>query len=813
MMAIRQLHYTSLASGPDGRRGFQVSAATPGIPRALEDASIKASAYRAPSNPSSSAPEEIDRLPVSLGYARPGGGTMLYQSRYVGHDFAGRQGNYFAHALLTDEGADALEDLRPIETWRARFWRSAPEPVTALPPLRHLEPGGLTDLRSVHRFLHAGRLPMLPAVVDAVRRALVDPRERVVLVCPDSDAAALWIAAVTHALPHHLALAVTFTTFSATPLDEEALLIGTVPGVPIPRDPFRPQAVLDLTSSQSEGPGAPYATAVAEGWRRSSSGVRELVRLGERAAPPVRATELDVLADVHHLVEGFAVPVERTAAALIFGAERLDDQVLRDALETTARFVIRDGPLPNRGEWAQVIDRAARGGVDVPPSVTDTYARALLTAVADGAPAPTASLSAPVRASLARVAGSWARARFHQDSSLDTAVSALAALLALRVRVTGDQLAELEDYLVVPTLLSDPSDATAAIVMTWPEKDALLADVCRRIDEALAEPRSPWHELAVSIPPPAARLLQAHIAPGTPLGETVVKALVNAGDLEPVKGLSRLLSSRDTASPRDVERLVELLWDEPPSAGDGAALLRRLDGATVARTALPDLLVQRLLEDAAREALTPQDAELAAELAREPIGAALGAGRPTVDAITLGAYLRGRPADTRRATDAALDAMALTARVGEDVSEWLLHTAADWVIGIEDPVEHAEALLALSRAAPAAFFDVHRKRAQRRMVAAPPRRLAEVLPGWAALAAEGGDGRLLEVALPAVVKERRRRDLDEVGRHLQRIAVDLQPLDWALQRSGADGWEDWWSAVRTTHEPTRPLERLLKWRR
>ncbi|WP_432570492.1 GAP1-N2 domain-containing protein [Kineococcus sp. SYSU DK005] len=812
-MAILQMHYTSLASGPDGRRGFQVSASTGGISPVLEDAAIKASAYRAPAGAASETPEEIDRLPVSLGYTCVDGKVVLYQSRYVGQDFAGRQGNYFAHALVTD--TRAFDGLRPIDTWRAPSWDQCSAPAAALPPLSRLQPGSLADQEAVDRFLRGGRLSMLAPIAAAVQSALVDPRERVVLVCTTSDEAAAWIAAVTHALPRHLALAVTFTTFSAAPLEADVMLIGTVRGVTVGHDPFRPQTIIDLTREHPKAAVTPYAACVAEAWAVGPARVQQLVTLAEAVHSELVAEELDVLADVHLLLADGTCDSDRTASALEFTQSRLAPETSRAAMEAAARLVEGERSLQDADTWGRVIDRADRSGNHLPSGVVDVYARDFLERAVEGSVVAAPQDAASVRAALDRVGGGWALDRLRITGTLAESIAVLTTLTRSQVRLSAEALVALVDAAYLPAMLTDPSPDTADLVAGSPHRNAVLDYVCRRLEQVLSDPGSPSHQLALALPTPAARLLHEHGQPGPALRDVVVPVLVAAGELSRIGGLAELVrrGSARTAV-HDVDRWMEVLWVEPPTAEEAVGLFRILDTQTLARTSVPDLLVQRLLEDAKAGALSPGDADLADQLLQEPVGAALGPGRSIVEAVRWGAYFRGSPTDTGAAIAAAQTASLLIPHVGVDVSQWLLRAVVDWTLQLPDPIDHVDALASVHAAAPGDFLEMYVRRAAQQLPRQPADRLARIAVTWATFAvAEGGDARLVERTLPEVVRQRRKRELDDVGQALERMRAELDPVRWVVQDQGHQEWSAWWSAVREANERPSAFNRIFRRRR
>ncbi len=811
-MAMHQLHYTSLPAGPGGRRGFQVSAASPGIPRPLEDASVQASVYRLPPGLPCETTEEIERLPVSLGYARRDGATVLYQSRYAGQDFAGRRGNYFAHAIIA-EGDDSWTIL-PIQAWRSPQWdRSSPSPT--LPPVTELVPGVATDVASVRRFLERGRLARLGGLVAAVQEALIDPRDRVAIVCPDSDDVAAWIAAVTHALPRHLALEVTFTTFSAAPDESEVLVIGTVPEVTIAMNPFRPLTVLDLSEEDASDLGtdhtSPYAAAVAAAWRAGPDRLLRLVGLAEQAAPALTAGELDSMSDVHRLLEGDVATLDGAPATLRFAAQRLGQQVFAAALRGAAEPLASVHGTLDVALWADVVSGASHARLAVPPGILEGYARGLLDAVASAGALPQIEIPPEAADDLSSVGLEWALAQARAEGLPSAAVTVLSTLDELRVRLSDGDVERLVDDVLAPALLADGSEQVAATVSRSVRRDHVAELLVDRWERALADHGSPSYRNLMVLPAPAALLVRAHVPPGSSLEEPVVLALVRAGRLGPVPALLQLVESGRDSTVRDLNRLLTMLWQQPPTPEEGLVLLDRIDGAAVAPSGLLDLLVQRLLDDAHAGRLDSGDADLADRLLKGPVGRELGGVRPTVETVRLGAYFRGRPRNVPRALEVARQALTAASHADREVSEWLLRAIVDWSLEIEHPVQHSDALYALLPEGWERLVAVYAARAEVRLAEAPPARLAVVLPGWVELAGRdrAGAGLVVDV-LPSVVRRRRKRDLDEVAEELHRLGPALAELQPVLGELGYSDWTEWWRGVRRANEQRGLLGRLLK---
>ncbi|KAB2345078.1 GAP1-N2 domain-containing protein [Actinomadura rudentiformis] len=233
-----QLHYTSARSGPTGRAGFQFVAETPGLPEGLRAAVTPHLSYRPPpSAPLNPDDGELGRFPVTFLYDRAGERALLLWCRYLGQDYSGRYGNFFAHAVVADP--DELEGLRPAELWRAPLWSPHPEDAGELPDLDELIPGAAFEPEMLAEWL-AEACPgddkdapygLLARLMDAVVAVLGQGHGRVVLVADDVEQVARWIAVVSYSLPVAAAARMSFVTYSADPGGAAQRLVGTTPDV------------------------------------------------------------------------------------------------------------------------------------------------------------------------------------------------------------------------------------------------------------------------------------------------------------------------------------------------------------------------------------------------------------------------------------------------------------------------------------------------------------------------------------------------------------------------------------------------------
>ena len=247
-MAFLQLYYTSCEHGAGGYAGFQFNALSEGTaPRAMREVE-QLTVYELPSWDSS--PEDA---PVNLCHVHDGarGGTITANVVYAGADFSGRTGNYFAHALVTENPQQDFGGLLPVELWESPVWVHAESDSTTLPVVEGALPRGSFDRPTVAAFLgaQADAQTVLVRLLSAVDKVMRDGHS-LVLWTSTSTENAHWIAAVSYLMEAARAREMSFYTYTRRPAQCRAHVIGTVPGAvtsaAVLADNFR---VFDLTSS------------------------------------------------------------------------------------------------------------------------------------------------------------------------------------------------------------------------------------------------------------------------------------------------------------------------------------------------------------------------------------------------------------------------------------------------------------------------------------------------------------------------------------------------------------------------------------
>lgn len=296
-MMFQQAYYTSCTSGLRESMGFQFNAVSRGFdPRMferLERIGLYSPPRQAPIQPT---PEELAQFPVMLSYQLlDGGQIVIVQSKYVGLDYSGRWGNYFAHFLLAPATQDDLGFL-PIELWQSPLWTTRESSDQELPVLEDVEVAGSITQVNVGQFLEKQPEHVAP-MVEATRMALKTGRR--VVIIDDAQSVALWIAAVTYALPRPLAMATSFTTYAKSPYESGATIIGTTRDSDFRGTDFEidhQYSVFDFARGRFSRIEASsrYARGVAAAYKESADRVAEFPAFVARVDPEVDVSDLDL---------------------------------------------------------------------------------------------------------------------------------------------------------------------------------------------------------------------------------------------------------------------------------------------------------------------------------------------------------------------------------------------------------------------------------------------------------------------------------------------------------------------------------------
>lgn len=307
MTHFQQLYYTSCEHGLSGFSGFQFNAVSAGVTAETRQAVEALAGYEPPrSLAESDTPELLERCPVNLCYRpydREGRRATALCVRYVGRDSARRFGNYFAHALHSEDFAAAGGGTPAIELWNSPVWARTVSPSTELPVLAAPRPGPL-GVRAVSEFLrgnpHTARLPELLAAVFA---ALAE-HGSVVVIDRSTEQIAHWFAAVSYLLPPPLTRGLSFATYVFRPARSRLHLIGTVPGAQLAFGADDEAAYTVFDFARGVFPEVPVGGLV-----------RLLTRIGVGSVRPVWSWTADYARGGEETVDDWHAPVAAAAAS------------------------------------------------------------------------------------------------------------------------------------------------------------------------------------------------------------------------------------------------------------------------------------------------------------------------------------------------------------------------------------------------------------------------------------------------------------------------------------------------------------------
>ncbi|MGA2127041.1 MAG: hypothetical protein ABSG76_12905 [Xanthobacteraceae bacterium] len=213
-MKVFQVHYTSCRRGQSTSSGFQVRSATPGLsPNELLDIA-RLGNYRPPSRGRGRG--DGGGLPVALRCVRlPSQRYALIHSCYSGRDYSGREGNFMAHTLVTENGPFPARSTDYLG-WTGWQRHLPPEQDTMEPPapLPMLEVSEIAVAPADGRAFVTARPNGAALLVDLMTcLMLVRSTGRRVVIRETADAGWRWIACLLELLPLATAVEVAISTY------------------------------------------------------------------------------------------------------------------------------------------------------------------------------------------------------------------------------------------------------------------------------------------------------------------------------------------------------------------------------------------------------------------------------------------------------------------------------------------------------------------------------------------------------------------------------------------------------------------------
>ncbi|HEY0378373.1 MAG TPA: hypothetical protein VGC87_15765 [Pyrinomonadaceae bacterium] len=815
-MSFRQTYYTSCEQGLRGGKGFQISAATEGIEPSILQQIERLGLYVPPvSSPSRPSSEEIERFPVSLLFQHLGDGSaVLAQAKYTGADYSGRFGNYFTHSLISSDPEQDLgrEGLLPIELWGALMWSATESPHTGLPPLGHLEAGGVIDPERVAEFLaEGGRMQHLPVFLTAVESALSTGR-RVVMV-DDSQAVALWIAAASYALPRRLALKLSFNTYVKNPYQTEFLIVGTTSDSDFDFAPHEIEHqfyVFDFAGGRFTplNEVSVFARMAAASYTADRvhvvAGFSHFV---EQVAPDLTLEELDAAFTCHAMLAGFRPPgaddvrvvgwcsrhinqLEAGELLALIGPV-IDEGATRDeivdAYTSLYLTAIND---PARTEVRQLIElpylewliRKACGGSSV--AILEHTAGRL-------------HVRQSIKGEAAPLLLSWVKeVRQSNDARRLSPLFKIAdeigffdadddSLRLVGEEVVGPALTELSAREILERHLAKPGMRSVlggvgtylAARVGSPEAFRPLADVLSSEEVYNALVRYAFEQQAITL---YFRLVGARI----PYVTADPKIRLGAF-MECVEGIRRVSSGLPGEL---VENAYDAVWQSSlPSFDEAVGLLDLLERLQVSGTNIPKRLVQ-LVAACDLLALEPKQQELINRLdARHPIYKTLGEKQTVIDAYRIPAELELSGDDLPQEVEGSLDFLEKHPELGKELIARAATVIARHLVNVKDSELHSRLLVrAYKRAGGPPFLDAYGGAvvvALQKPSNARAKVTARFIQVWTSVERANAKfiaGAMFEVFLPQAVAEWRSRELDDVDREL---GHDLPALErWLSSR-------------------------------
>lgn len=235
-MKFLQTYYTSCQQGQLGGSGFQFYSHSKGLDdEELKEIGILGN-YTSPMNmPTQPTEQEIrDLFPVAFSYFRLTSGRVgICKSVYLGKDYSGRYGNFFAHCLILESGEFPIH---PIHFYHADFFKTnlseeeknistipAPLPILSLDKV---EKDQKIEFSAIGDFLSDERESIFKSILNS--QLAYEKTKRKIVFSDDPANAIFWIAAITQSFPMSIAKSITFSTYSLDPINSNLVLNHTL---------------------------------------------------------------------------------------------------------------------------------------------------------------------------------------------------------------------------------------------------------------------------------------------------------------------------------------------------------------------------------------------------------------------------------------------------------------------------------------------------------------------------------------------------------------------------------------------------------
>ncbi|HUY51872.1 MAG TPA: GTPase-associated protein 1-related protein [Streptosporangiaceae bacterium] len=579
-MTLLQLQYTSCENGLSGHSGFQFCAMTPGVPSEVAREVEQLTAYEPPGYLGAGEGRRgTDDHPVNLVYTfSEYGSAIIARVISAGLDFSNRSGNYFAHALVTDNPGNDLRLVLPVELWEAPFWEASQGPSTDLPPLRDLPSRGLVSAETTGQFLagkpdqaaHLGSL--LAAIDDAMGSG-----QQVLLIDTDSTAVCHWIAAACYLLGPRLARRLTFATYSHDPRHCPTHVVGTVAAV----GPFRLDVAARFQAFDLAGGSVPEVPATQAASLLARAGVTDSAALWEMAASLGQLPDTSlaacfpVLASAALLLDR-QLTGEEVAAAIGWLASpesRVTAEHKASAVRAALGRSLEQLPVQRQDELVELAVAADTTSAAAPGTLASEVECAIVAGVMarlDRGLSP--GEVAGLRTDRARKAASDGCAERLAQADADRVAQLLEWALEGKLRLPGDLVERVGRDVIMPAVLDEGMPRGLARAATaWP---ALRAGMLDRLH---------------TLPAPLRQATLAILGPGIfrtedfarypELGEEWIISVASRGQLSRAAAFERVvdLRRRQGRIPAADSHLLRQLWPAAPwTAEEASELVTRL---------------------------------------------------------------------------------------------------------------------------------------------------------------------------------------------------------------------------------------------
>jgi hypothetical protein len=353
-MKLLQLIYTSCKRGLSAGAGFQTYSMSEGITDDEKREIERYGLYVPPTDlPTQPTPEQIEMMfPTAYRFFRLSSGRYgICQSKYIGRDYSGRYGNYFCHALISDNGPFPVY---PIQLYGSPRFRDCltdeeDERSTTPPPLPLLDPAlffsepSITAENITELVEQDGIRWIKETIAAAIEFA---ETHRGLIFTGPADQIPLRIAALQMAFPIELAHRLTFATYSHDP----SAMNTTITGIPATGTRFQfsetqrnyENYIFDFEST------APvldkqydYAENVDLGYTVSVESLKEFHRFIEGFDIREIDGELDKVSHLFRMTRvGVAnIPADRLSSAVRFAEQKATPAILKQLGDDFHRII------------------------------------------------------------------------------------------------------------------------------------------------------------------------------------------------------------------------------------------------------------------------------------------------------------------------------------------------------------------------------------------------------------------------------------------------------------------------------------------